>query len=73
MKKLLLMIFSIATTGCSISNHTTESVTVIESINQIQQCDFKLDSGVTYWSRVENNAIYLFMNQGRDKCLLRHL
>jgi hypothetical protein len=70
MKKLILISLSSLVVGCS-SVPKQEKATIY--IPSIPKCDIQLMSGTTYWSRIENGSIYLFIGQRKTKCLLRKL
>jgi hypothetical protein len=70
MKQLVIISSLFIFTGCS---SIPENKTPLVVVPTIPKCDIQLTSGTTYWSRIENGSIYLFIGERRVKCLLRKL
>ena len=70
MKQLIIVSSLIIFTGCS---SVPKQESPIVAVPTIPKCDIQLTSGTTYWSRIENGSIYLFIGDRRMKCLLRKL
>lgn len=69
--KLITITLLFVLTGCS-SLMNSNNTLPIENVTE-KMCNTKLMRGNTYLSKFENNAIYLFVGENKDKCLLRKL